>query len=781
MTPEHHARVLMLGKGWFPEQLGGLDRYFRDLVERLPEAHGVVVGPATGAPPTIVAAGRHDMPLPRRLYAFWRATQRLADEVDIVDAHFGLYALAPLLIGKLRSKPLVVHFQGPWADENVAAGDGSRWRLLARRGLEGLVYRRADAVVVLSSAFRRLLVERYRVSPWIVHVEPPGVDLDRFSPGSPDDARARFGLAPDDFVATCVRRLTPRMGIDVLLDAWQGALPQLPAGAQLLIAGDGGLREQLEARAAASDMAGSVRILGRVDDDGLVDLYRAADVNLVPSTSFEGFGLVVLESAACGTPSIVTDTGGLPEAVTGLDPSLVVPAMDATALAERIVSAAAPGGRPARDATKRFAQRHSWAGVVERHRNLYANLGVHRQHRKTRVAYIDHVAQLSGGEIALLRLLPYLDRVQPHVVLAEDGPFADRVVQAGISVEVLPMGSRARELRKDRVQPGRVGITAVLSSAAYVAQLMWRLHQLTPDLVHTNSLKAGVYGSLAARGNGLPVVWHVRDRIAVDYLPPAAVHLIRFMTRRLATTLVANSHTTMATLNPTQDAVTRFSVLPEVINQRANDASEDNGGEAIGMVGRMAPWKGQDIFLRAFAHAFPEGEERCILVGAAMFGETEYETSLHHLAKELGIAHRTEFRGFRTDIWAELRRMHMLVHASVTPEPFGQVILEAMAAVIPVIATDAGGPAEIIKHNETGLLYPAGDIRRLASHMRRLEADPAERERLSRNARRAIRAYEPEAVAAQLQDVYQETLTKKGSSGGRKTWVSGRSRRSADA
>jgi glycosyltransferase involved in cell wall biosynthesis len=180
------------------------------------------------------------------------------------------------------------------------------------------------------------------------------------------------------------------------------------------------------------------------------------------------------------------------------------------------------------------------------------------------------------------------------------------------------------------------------------------------------------------------------------------------------------------------------------------------------MVGRIAPWKGQDIFLRAFARAFPKGEERCVLVGAPLFGETDYEISLHRLAEELGIASRTEFRGFRTDVWAELSRMDALVHASVTPEPFGQVILEAMAAGVPVIATDAGGPAEIIEHNKTGVLYPAADVERLASHMRRLQTDPAERERVSRNAREAVRAYEPGGVAARLHELYRSTLAKKG-------------------
>src|ERR1700761_7326411 len=87
-------RPLMLGKGWFPDQLGGLDRYYRDLLEHLPEATGLVVGAGSVSHPRVPGVSKHEQPLPRRLFAFWRAAQRAAETIDVVDAHFALYSLA---------------------------------------------------------------------------------------------------------------------------------------------------------------------------------------------------------------------------------------------------------------------------------------------------------------------------------------------------------------------------------------------------------------------------------------------------------------------------------------------------------------------------------------------------------------------------------------------------------------------------------------------------------------------------------------------------------------
>jgi glycosyltransferase involved in cell wall biosynthesis len=758
-VPERRAadsapRTLMLGKGWFPSELGGLDRYYRDLLEHLPEASGVVIGSDAPVPPRVQAVSGHDQALAQRVLAFWRAAQRVANDADVVDAHFALYALTPLWLGRLRRKPVVLHFQGPWAQENVASGDRSRVRRAARALLERMAYSRADEAVVLSSAFRQVLVQRYGVKPWKVNVEPPGVDLRRFAPGDAGRARRSLGVEPDAFVAVSVRRLEPRMGLEVLIQAWSEAVDQLPAGSTLLIAGDGQLRDKLSSAVARSGLGDSVRILGRVSDETLVDLYRGADVAVVPTLEHEGFGLVIIEAAGCGTPSIVTAAGGLPEAVGGLDPSLIVAAGDADALRDRLVRAQLD--RPSRAATRAYAERFDWSTVAERHRAIARRVAGHaRADDRLRVVYLDHVARLSGGEIALLRLLPHLDRVRPHVILAEDGPLVARLHLAGISTEVLPLGAPARQLRKDEVPRRGASPRVATATAAYIVRLAAHLRRLAPDLVHTNSLKAGVYGSVAARLAGIPVVWHVRDRIAADYLPRPAVTLIQRMSRHLATAVVANSRTTMDTLNAPKEPLVIYSVLPEVLSEVPPRPRANGGPLRFGVVGRLAPWKGQDFFLRAFATAFPDGDERAVIVGAALFGEDEFAHALADLARRLGVAERAELRGHRLDVWDELSRMDVLVHASVTPEPFGQVILEGMAAGVPVVAADAGGPAEILQHETTGLLYEPMNVPALAHAMQRMR-DPVLRRRLSAAARDELGPYSPPVVAEQLQQLYDE-------------------------
>lgn len=400
-------RILMLGKGWFPAEIGGLDRYFRELFEHLPDARAVVVGPAPDAPSSVRAIATHDAPLITRIRGLAEMTRRLAPGVDVVDVHFALYGFWPVVVGALRRKPLVVHFQGPWADENVATGDASFWRHRARRLLEASVYRRADTVVTLTGAFRQVVIERYGVSPWKVRVERPGVDLTRFGLADRASARAALGLDEGTFVAVCVRRLVERMGVEVLLDAWESAPFAANRPRRLLIAGDGPLRPVLAARIAGSPvLARSVELLGRVEEDQLRDLYRAADLNVVPTLAFEGFGLVVLEAAACGTTSLVTDSGGLPEAVVGAPGARVVAAGSVAALGAALVHHVAPP----RDALRRWAEAAAWPVVAERHRRLYQDAHRPAVACPLRVVVLDHVAQLSGGEIALLRLLPHLKR-----------------------------------------------------------------------------------------------------------------------------------------------------------------------------------------------------------------------------------------------------------------------------------------------------------------------------------------------------------------------------------
>jgi glycosyltransferase involved in cell wall biosynthesis len=692
------------------------------------------------------------------LWRFWRASQQHAHGADVVDAHFALYAALPLRFGRLRGRPTVFHFHGPWAEENVSAGDTSRLRLRLRRALERRALHHADAFVTLSGAFRRVLVEGYGVSPWLVEVHPPGVPLGFFTTGSRSAARAQLGLAEDAFVVASVRRLVPRMGIDLLLDAWSELDGQLAGRSTLLIVGDGPQRARFAQRAEARGLAGRVRILGALPDEELREVYRAADVTVLPSLSLEGFGLVVLEAAGCGTPSLVSDVGGLPEAVHRLDPTLIVQSQDARSWADRLRKAA-DGEVPSREATRRFAEQFSWPTVAEGHHALYQRLAGRAEDSRLRVVYVDHVARLSGAELALLRLLPHLSAVNAHVILGEDGPLVRRLHTAGISVEVLPLAEAARDIRKEAVRPQDISIAALGQLVAYVARLTRRLRQLQPDVVHTNSLKAAIYAGIAARGAGIPVVWHAHDRISTDYLPRPAVAAVRFLLPRLATGVIANSTATLDTLG-LRDKRVISAVVPNVVMAPAHGLRKarmsSSSGTTFGIVGRITPWKGQDLFLKAFARAFPAGPERAVVIGSAMFGEEDYEQQILSLAKRVGIDDRVEFRGFREDVFAELATLDVLVHASVVPEPFGQVVIEGMLAGLPVIAADEGGPAEVIVDGVNGRLFRSRDEASLAGALSELAKNPAERLRLGTAARLVGEAYRPEGVVSEITSVYEQ-------------------------
>ena len=178
----------------------------------------------------------------------------------------------------------------------------------------------------------------------------------------------------------------------------------------------------------------------------------------------------------------------------------------------------------------------------------------------------------------------------------------------------------------------------------------------------------------------------------------------------------------------------------------------------VGIVGRLDPWKGQHVFLQAFAKAFPDGREEAILVGTSLFGAEEYREQLERQAADLGLDGRVDFRGFRRQVEDELRRLDVLVHASTIPEPFGQVVVEGMAMGLPVVAADAGGPAEVIADGVNGLLYPPGDVDELAILLRRLATDAALRERLGEAARVRAEDFTGERIAPKVIAVYREVL-----------------------
>jgi len=263
----------------------------------------------------------------------------------------------------VRAHRQIIHFQGPWADESAVSGQ-SAGVVGTKRLIERAGYRRADHFVVLSKPFAGILEQRYGISPDRISIIPPGVDLAKFEVNTAES---------DHPVVLCVRRLERRMGIDVLIRAWGDVVKRTPE-AKLQIVGTGTAEKELRELAAMCPAARSISFLGRVSDEDLRNAYREARVTVVPTTALEGFGLIALESLAAGRAPIVTDCGGLPDAVQGLAPDLIVPAGSADALSERISGALEDGSFPSPQECRSHAERFAWSEVADRHLELYRQI-----------------------------------------------------------------------------------------------------------------------------------------------------------------------------------------------------------------------------------------------------------------------------------------------------------------------------------------------------------------------------------------------------------------------
>jgi glycosyltransferase involved in cell wall biosynthesis len=278
---------------------------------------------------------------------------------------------------------------------------------------------------------------------------------------------------------------------------------------------------------------------------------------------------------------------------------------------------------------------------------------------------------------------------------------------------------------------------AVFHALTYIARLAAYLRNHPVDLVHTNTLKADLLGGIAARLAGVPVLWHVRDRIDADYLPARVVRVFRWLCRWLPTYLIANSRATLETLALTRtNAAVVHDGFPGL---QAPSTPSDPATPLIGLVGRITAWKGQHIFLEAAAtvHRKYPGA-RFQIIGSAMFGEEAYEARLRRMVCDLALGDCVEFTGFRADVQELIGRLTILVHASTTGEPFGQVVIEGMAAGKPVVATRGGGVPEIVVDGETGLMVPMGEAQPMAEAIERLLSDPTRAAAMGRAGRQRV-------------------------------------------
>ncbi|MGF1492529.1 MAG: glycosyltransferase family 4 protein [Microcoleaceae cyanobacterium] len=357
---------------------GGLNRYVYELIHCLAKDQDQVelcgVGLPQSSPDSVIKLtnlAEPDTNLPNRLWlAYKNFSQRQIQYPSAINLHFALYDL-PLLPLLPKDTPITFTFHGPWSLESQEEGANSLG-VWVKYWIEQQVYQRCDRFIVLSKAFGEILNQHYHVAWDKIHVIPGGVDTTRFMVDqSRQQAREQLGWPQDRLILFTPRRLVNRMGIDVLLNALVTVKTAVPE-VWLAIAGKGALRETLERQSIELGLEHQVEFLGYLPDESLPVAYQAADLTVVPSQALEGFGLIVLESLASGTPVFCTPVGGMPEILQPFSPELVTDAIDAQAIATRLVSVLTGQiGLPDRTICREYAVNHfNWPDIAHRVREV---------------------------------------------------------------------------------------------------------------------------------------------------------------------------------------------------------------------------------------------------------------------------------------------------------------------------------------------------------------------------------------------------------------------------
>ncbi len=383
-----------------------------------------------------------------------------------------------------------------------------------------------------------------------------------------------------------------------------------------------------------------------------------------------------------------------------------------------------------------------------------------------RVALVNHSGEVSGAEVSLLGTADALRGagVRVLVVAPESGDLATRARAAGHDVETVPFPA-PRLTRNPFLAARRLG--ALAGAASPLAHLVRRREI---ELVHANSVRAGLICSLGRPLHRRPVVWSVRD-----FVPVSAVGVaIRVAAGFGAARIVGNSNVISADFARWPWLRARAHTVYPGVPASAFDAAEGpNFREAwgvaptdmvVGCVGQIAPWKRVHDALAAFrAVAAASAAARMVIVGAPKFrAENQaYLAELQALVAGWGLAPRVVFAGFQEDVQRVFRSIDVLIHAT-DREPFGRVLVEAMAQRVPVVAVGAAGIVEIVRDGQTGFLVAAGDTASMAARTLDLLRDGALRRRMGEAARqRAWETFRTDEAARRLVEIYRAVLAER--------------------
>lgn len=553
----------------------------------------------------------------------------------------------------------------------------------------------AKFVISISEYNKTYLLKHYPdICPEKIKVIHCGVDIQNFSFQEKEAGRIQI-ISGGRFVE--------KKGFLYLLKACK-ILKDKGVDFDVTIFGSGPLEADLSKKTIDLELNNTVEYKGIVDRKKLAELLSKGDIFILPSVMAEdgdmdGIPMVLAEAMASGLSVISTAISGIPELIDSGENGLLVEEKNVSGLAEameKLIRDQDLRKKLSKNARKKIENDFALSKNLPRVYSLFTEYEAGEELIK--ILYVNGTSCIGGAEISLLGLLKGLDkkRFLPMVALPSTGLLSKRIDALGIKTKAIPLGQFSRK-------KWLFFIASVLRLAALI-----RKEKIS--LVHANSIYISEQSYFAARLCGVPCICHIRDLV-----PILGAGKLRSIAFRGVNKLIAISEAVK------KDLIEKLYISEQRIIRIYNgvDAEEFNpniSGDSfrkefglrheklVGLVARLSPEKGQEVFLRAAAQVLKDYKDvKFIIIGDAKLGSEKFKQDIHALTVQLELQDNVIFTGFRDDLPQAIAALDVVVIPSEA-EPFGRVAIEALASARPVIASNSGALPEIIS-KKSGIMF----------------------------------------------------------------------------
>lgn len=380
-----------------------------------------------------------------------------------------------------------------------------------------------------------------------------------------------------------------------------------------------------------------------------------------------------------------------------------------------------------------------------------------------KILFVNHSSNISGAEKVLLRLIGYFDKslIEVSAFCPESKGLAEDLKAENIDVRLAPMPLLVRTANPVKLFEYCFGFYR------FSKKLIQYLRIAKIDIIHCNSFISTLYSIPAAKLTRTPIIWHMHDILRNSFFNKIFICLAGLGASRI-----------ICVSNAVKKNLISFGVKKEkcqiVYNSIKSPCGQQKWGnddfykefainhqtKVVTMIGQIAEWKGQKIFIEAVAKLIERYDIKSLIVGDVISPlENHYKNTLRKITNHLNLNNHVIFTGFRTDIQKIIDASDIIVHASVKPDPLPTVIIEAMNLGRPVVATHVGGVPELIEHNKTGLIVPPHNCDMLAEAISKLLDNPEKAKSMGSNAKNVINEkFDPEINLSKVLNIYCDLL-----------------------